>query len=55
MGIDLLVTNRRFNKKLNFGLNIRVNDSVMCANFGDSWSRDRKLGPKKIGKNGDIY
>ena len=34
-------------KKLKFGLNIKNNESVMCANFGDPRSRDRKLRHKK--------
>ena len=33
--------------KLKFGLNIRINKSVMCANFGDPRSCDRELSLKK--------
>ena len=33
--------------KLKFGPNIIINESVMCANFGDPRSRDRKLEHKK--------
>ena len=36
------------------GLNIRINESVMCANFGDPRSRDRELRAKKTIKNGDF-
>ena len=34
-------------RKLKFGLNIRINESVMGANFGDPRSRDRELKHKK--------
>ena len=33
---------------------MRINESVMCANFGDSRSRDRELTDKKT-ENGDFW
>ena len=38
-------------RKLKFGLNIKIDGSVMCANFGDTRLRDRELRPQKPGKN----
>ena len=37
-------------RELNFGLNIKINKSVMYANFGDTRSRDRELRLQKPGK-----
>ena len=37
-------------RKLKFGLNIRINENVMCTNFGDPWSRDRELRQKNMKK-----
>ena len=34
-------------RKLKFGPNIRIHESVMCANFRDRRSRDRELRHKK--------
>ena len=34
-------------RKLKFGPNIRINESVICATFGDLKSRDRELKLKK--------
>ena len=34
-------------KNLKFGLNIRINLSVMCANYEDPKLRDRELRQKK--------
>ena len=36
---------------LKFGLNMVVNQCVMCANFGDPRSRDRELRRKKTLRN----
>ena len=38
--------------KLNFGLNVKIIENVMCANFRDSRLRDGKLGHLKQGENG---
>ena len=38
-------------RKLKFGLNKRINESVMCANFGDPRPQDRELRHKKNIKN----
>ena len=43
MSIGLLVTNKR---KLNFGFNITINESVMSAYFGNPRSRNCELRPK---------
>ena len=43
----LLITNKLKSRKLKFGRNIRINESVMFANFGDPRSRGRELTPKK--------
>ena len=40
---ELLVTSKR----LKFGLNIRINKSVLCTNFEGRRSRDRELKTKK--------
>ena len=40
---------------LEFGLNIRINESVMCVNFEDPRSRDRELRHKKnVKKNANF-
>ena len=41
-------------RKFKFGLNIAINKSVMCANFGNPRSGDRELGYKKT-KNTVIF
>ena len=43
MRIDLLITNKRYNLEYWFGLNIRINENVMCASLGDPRLRDCKL------------
>ena len=73
MRIDLLITNKfeqtnkqtikqtnKFGpKKLKFGLNIKINKSVMCANFGiqghvvvNKDKKKKRKNTKKTGKNG---
>ena len=51
-GLILLITNKMVKpRKLKFGLNIRINESVVCANFGDPRSRDCELRHKNIKGN----
>ena len=55
MKIDLLITRKTVKpRKLKFGLNIRIDESVMCANFRDPKSRDSKLRHEKHLKNSDF-
>ena len=41
-------------RTLKLKLNIRINERVMCANFGDSRSRDREMRHKKHKKTAII-
>ena len=48
MRIALLITSLTVKpRKLKFELNMRINDSVMCAHFGDPRSHGRELRHKK--------
>ena len=48
MKIDLLIIVKP--TKLKFGVNIRINKSIMCVNFGNLRSRDCELSHNKIFK-----
>ena len=55
MKIDLLINYQTVKpKKLKFELSMRINESVLCTNFGDRRSRDRESRHKKTLKNGDF-